>query len=182
MPRLLVINAGDVFSRLVVIGDKQYSASGKPTWLCRCECGNELQVIGYSLSSGSRRSCGCLATDAARASLRSNLDAHKRKTGHGPNYKHGQSRAGDNSPTYRSWLAMKDRCKTTTRHNAANYVAKGISVCDSWLQSYEAFLFDMGERPRGKTIDRIRGEEGYYPGNCRWATPLEQAANRAHRR
>ncbi len=73
--------------------------------------------------------------------------------------------------TYRTWQHMLGRCKT---HPA--YVARGIVVCDRW-QSFEAFLADMGERPPGRSLDRVDNAGNYEPGNCRWATPREQQAN-----
>ncbi len=51
-------------------------------------------------------------------------------------------------------------------------------VCPAWNDSFEQFLADMGERPIGTTIDRINNSKGYEPGNCVWATPLEQTQNR----
>ena len=56
------------------------------------------------------------------------------------------------------------------------YGAVGIHVCDEW-RTFDAFLADMGERPKGKTIDRIDGNKGYSKSNCRWATAIEQQSN-----
>ena len=58
-----------------------------------------------------------------------------------------------------------------------NYGSKGITVCDRW-KDYDNFLKDMGEKPTGKTLDRIKNEKGYSPDNCRWATALIQSRNR----
>ena len=84
------------------------------------------------------------------------------------------------SPTYNSWRMMIARCYLTTQHNYPNYGGRGISVCDRW-RSFLHFLEDMGERPEGKTLDRINPDGNYEPGNCRWATTKEQAQNKRPR-
>jgi hypothetical protein len=82
------------------------------------------------------------------------------------------------SPTYHSWTAMKNRCLSPTSKDWKSYGARGITVCPRWL-IFENFLQDMGEKPgRGWSIEREKVTEGYYPGNCKWALPKEQASNR----
>jgi hypothetical protein len=95
--------------------------------------------------------------------------------------KHGhtsrQLTGGKESPTYRSWQAMRARCRLAGRDNADRYKNLGIVVCDRW-SSFDNFLADMGERPDGMTLDRYPNSAGNYePGNCRWATPQQQARN-----
>lgn len=85
--------------------------------------------------------------------------------------RHGHYVRGKKSPTYQTWASMLDRCKPGRR-----YGQRGITVCQRWA-SFENFLTDMGERPEGKTLDRIDSSRGYEPGNCRWATPLQQVRN-----
>jgi hypothetical protein len=75
------------------------------------------------------------------------------------------------SPTYVSWKGMKSRCRL-----GGAYYGR-VEVCDRWLK-FENFLADMGERPDGLTLDRIDNDGNYEPGNCRWATPKQQSANR----
>lgn len=88
------------------------------------------------------------------------------------------ARVGRHPPTYNSWRAMISRCYNPRSAWYANYGGRGIAVCDRWRQSFDAFLADMGERPDGRTLDRIDSDGNYERGNCRWATPLEQTHNR----
>lgn len=89
---------------------------------------------------------------------------------------HGHARRGKTSRTYNTWATMVSRCTAPTSSGFHKYGARGIDVCERWL-TFENFLADMGERPPATTIDRIDGTKGYYPGNCRWATVVEQQAN-----
>jgi hypothetical protein len=76
---------------------------------------------------------------------------------------------------------MLARCRYVERDTDNKHAGRGISVCESW-KSFDAFLGDMGNRPLGKTLERIDNDEGYYPANCKWATPIEQARNRRNAR
>lgn len=80
--------------------------------------------------------------------------------------------------TYRSWIAMKARCTQPNHKDYYNYGGRGIKVCDRWLNNYDAFFEDMGEKPPKLTLDRINVNGNYEPHNCRWATITQQANNR----
>jgi hypothetical protein len=84
------------------------------------------------------------------------------------------------TPEYRAWAAMKSRCYHEDDISYPNYGGRGIKVCDQWINSFEAFLSDMGVRPtENHSLDRYPDLDGNYcPGNCRWATPREQSQNR----
>lgn len=81
---------------------------------------------------------------------------------------------------YKIWQGMKQRCYNPKDKKYYNYGARGIKVCDRWLESFNNFLEDMGKRPSLKhSLDRFPNMDGNYEkDNCRWATDMEQACNR----
>jgi hypothetical protein len=81
---------------------------------------------------------------------------------------------------YRAWVCMKGRCLGNSDKSAPLYKSRGITVCDKWAKSFEAFYADMGPKPSFRhQLDRINNDQGYYPGNCRWATPIENSRNKS---
>lgn len=153
--------SGKIFSRLTAIECVGSDSRQESIWKCLCECGNITNVRSSSLRNGSTQSCGCLNKELAA----------------GRAIKHGHTDNGYQSGTYQSWASMKKRCYDPAQHNYERYGGSGIDVCESWLNSFENFLQDMGERPDGTSLDRIDSTKGYYPENCRWANLNIQAYN-----
>jgi hypothetical protein len=95
----------------------------------------------------------------------------------GPNQKHGKS----NTPEYKVWVAMLHRCENKDVPMYKHYGGRGIKVCDRW-HDFLSFYEDMGERPKGLTLDRIDNDGDYTPENCRWATQQQQCTNKRNNR
>ncbi len=87
---------------------------------------------------------------------------------------------GGPTPTYGTWISMRKRMRNPNHKDFAAYGAR-LDMDPRW-DSFENFLADMGERPEGKTIDRINNARGYWPDNCRWSTASEQQHNRRDNR
>jgi hypothetical protein len=163
---------GCVFSRWTVVS---YAGAGKSRaseWLCRCECGKEKTVAGSNLRREKSRSCGCLSIELAKERRLKNIDRFT-----GARLTHGMF----NTPTWRSWASMIQRCTNPARENYRYYGGRGIKVCDRWRRSFESFLADMGERPDGLTLERLENDGNYQPDNCVWASKSAQALNRRER-
>ena len=93
---------------------------------------------------------------------------------------HGHCRNSSVTPTYGTWAAMLQRCYNKRSVNYKYYGAIGVAVCESWRDSFESFLADMGEKPKGHTLDRKKNDLGYFKENCQWSTQTEQVKNRSN--
>ena len=155
---------GDRVGRLTVTGLDGKRGNYK-FWLCKCDCGASKTVRQDHLREARVRSCGCLARETNAGNQ------------HAVTHGHARIRDGKRKPTYQTWVAMRSRCNDPGAPGYADYGGRGITVCERW-ESFENFLADMGERPRGTTIDRKDNAGNYEPGNCRWSTAMEQGRNR----
>lgn len=137
-------------------------------WLCRCDCGREVEVNSSHLTAAKSRektvSCGCWSREKAAETSR--ITGHLRRT-------HGAS----GTPEYSSYKSMLRRCYNQNYRCYELYGGRGITVCDRWRKSFGNFLDDMGPRPEGTSLDRIDNQRGYEPGNCRWASQRQQLNN-----
>jgi hypothetical protein len=156
---------GQKFNRLQVVRRLGNNKFKKTQWLCRCDCGNEVVVIGQNLVGGISKSCSCLQKEKVSKLNRT----------------HGYAGEWGNRATeYSIWANMKTRCTNPKSNHWHLYGGKGVKVCEQWMHSFEQFLKDMGNRPSKEySIDRISPDGDYEPSNCRWATAKEQTRNKS---
>lgn len=146
---------GSVFGRLTVIARAKSGARNRSRWTCQCQCGATV-VVGHSnLTSGNSTACG------------------------GCRDKHGHTKGGKSSKTYRAYQDMITRCTKPNSRSYQSYGGRGITVCDRWIgrNGFFAFLEDMGEAPDGFSIERRDVNKGYAPENCHWIPLADQSAN-----
>lgn len=157
------IHENDVFERLTVIKAYSKRQGNRFFSLCRCICGTEKEINNNHLLSGQCKSCGCLQREIAKKN-----DSNK---------SHGQSY----TRLYRIWLDLVKR--GIGKVNKKYYADKNITICKEWLSFPNFFEWSKNNGYKDNlTIDRINNDKGYYPENCRWTTPREQANNRSTNR
>lgn len=157
MDKVKIDLTGKRFERWTVLGYSHHVRT-QAYWNARCDCGIERKVNGPEMVRGNSKSCGCLMRE--KASERS-----------------GTHRLSKH-PAFQSWVSAKSRCRNPNDTGYCLYGAKGVTFSPDW-DRFDDFWRDMGPNWfAGASIDRIDGAKGYAPGNCRWATPKQQANNR----
>jgi hypothetical protein len=140
---------GKRYGKLLVLSEKRRKSRNDPImWHCLCDCGRK--CLKRPTNIVRYRSCGCLRGGS-----------------------HNMSR----TKVYRAHRAMLTRCLNKNCLQRKHYAGRGVTICKRWLK-FENFYTDMGEPPTSKhSLDRINNNGNYEPGNCRWATPTQQARN-----
>lgn len=158
---------GKVFNRWTVLENAGKNKSGNSLWLCQCVCGNISKVIDSGLKFSKSKSCGCYAGEVAKEG----------------NATHGYSRVGNHTPEYNAWSSMKNRCSNPKNNRYYRYGERGISVSSRWINSFENFILDMGDKPSAlHSLERINNNNDYSKSNCIWGTDEQQRRNKSNNR
>lgn len=152
---------GEVLEECIFLEETHTNKGGNRFAKFKCKCGNEFIAAISKVKIRHTKSCGCISAETK------------------PNLKHGLA----NSSEYNTWNKIKGRCFNPKDEGFSDYGGRGITMCDEWKNSFEAFYNYVGKKPEGKySMDRINNEGNYEPGNVRWATDIEQANNKRNNR
>lgn len=168
------------FGRLVAIQNLGKDDNGDEWYLCLCDCGNEKRARITHLTHGGVQSCNCLLREvrilnAEKCHEVSRSDGYKHNTTHGESHSAG----GNATSEYISWASAKNRCTNVNSDQWEYYGGAGVSMCSAWLNSYEAFLADVGRKPTPQhTLGRILDRGNYDSSNAFWQSRAEQSLNK----
>lgn len=163
--------AGKNFGKWNVIGYAGNNNDGKSIWWCVCECDNTkfYKIVGTELSRGKTKSCGCniIEENKQRAFIEQYANSYGLTT---KSYKR----------IYRIYNHMKQRCYNQKSKDYIHYGARGIRICQEWLEDKDIFVQWCVNNGYDDTltIERINVNEDYKPSNCMWITKNKQASNK----
>ena len=157
---------GKKYNSLIILkessGTITKGGNKKRTITCVCDCGIIKDFILQSVLNGYSKSCGCY--NLKKCSER----AIKRNSKHNLYY----------TSEYNAWQNMKKRCLNPKHKSYKDYGGRGITICESWIVSFENFISDMGfKKDKKLSIERIDNNKGYSKDNCVWANKTKQSRN-----
>lgn len=157
---------GQRFTKWIVISYEGKRETSRHWYKVKCDCGNESIVERNILKRGKTTRCRSCARRISCSGIKNGAHTHGYSSPKHPYFN-----------VYTAWCTMKSRCYREKDRNFKRYGAKGIKVCDRWLESFEHFLEDMGLPEKGNSLDRIDVYGNYEPQNCRWANKEVQSNN-----